>query len=60
MFRGVLAQGQLYFLGFLHEVKNTASDVPRDVTQPLYQGVLYVEIVVRFHGTRLSVIYLHP
>jgi len=60
MFHGVLARGELYFLGFLHEVKNTANGVPRDIAQPLYQGVLYVEIVVRFHGIRLSVILFTP
>jgi hypothetical protein len=52
--------GTTLFLGFLHELKNTASCVPHDVAQLLYQGVLYVEIVVRFHATRLSEIYLHP
>ena len=55
-----LAQQQLYYLGVLNETKNTAIAVPRDVAQLLYQGVLCVEIVVWFHGKRLSVILFTP
>ena len=60
MSHGILAQGQLYFLGVLHDVNNTASGVPRDVAQQLYQSILYDEIIVRFHGTRLNVILFTP